>query len=332
MLPKLYINSEDFVILVKIPYLMKNNIKHKKVEYVVVETQCKENPRLNFEQLLNKVKKYEKSILSLDGKDTTLSILKEEDNYIIGIVNTTKKSDIPPAHNSNTDEYRKLDLSEDGEEGLGFPNIFLYDKELSLLMYEFNKNGCYLNFFKKYLTYKIRSEEKKHPEFEVLFYPLLKKDSYSRLGKMVSYKKLEVRVANTHKLAKQDLEEKSLNELAKSASENNSKSVSVVYGAGRKKDDSLQEKFVRSIVEKFNFLKAKNKGDVSKLILHGYYMDPDGKRTKTDIDFILDRYKDSFSIEEPEIHVDNNKKRRKVAIEKLYFKNLKELREIIQGS
>lgn len=68
-----------------------------------------------------------------------------------GIVVTGQNKDIPPKRNDQTGEFSALSVDIDHEK-LSFGNAFLYDKELNILFYERNKNGCFIDTLAKFFV------------------------------------------------------------------------------------------------------------------------------------------------------------------------------------
>lgn len=68
----------------------------------------------------------------------------------MAFVETTQDSDLPPVKNKQSKELTALDI-DSNEEGLAFANILLYDERLNVLVYEINRNGCYLGKLKEWI-------------------------------------------------------------------------------------------------------------------------------------------------------------------------------------
>ena len=98
--------------------------KRKKIETLKIEILDK---NINFIEVLNSAegKKYQEG----EDKRYTLYKLKDNEDYYLGYISTTKLSDIAPKHNSNTNEYERLPINSNNGEGLGYSNVFIYDKK-----------------------------------------------------------------------------------------------------------------------------------------------------------------------------------------------------------
>ncbi|MGF0077060.1 hypothetical protein ACQRD2_16085, partial [Parabacteroides distasonis] len=68
----------------------------------------------------NKEYRYNEKIFELRLLDTTLN------DCILGIIETTQDSDIPPIKNKTTKKYSSVEINPETE-GLAYANIFIYD-------------------------------------------------------------------------------------------------------------------------------------------------------------------------------------------------------------
>ena len=78
--------------------------------------------------------RYNEKIFELRLLETTLS------ECVLGIIETTQDSDIPPIKNKDTKEYSSVRIDPETE-GLAYANIFIYDSLRNILIFEINKNG-----------------------------------------------------------------------------------------------------------------------------------------------------------------------------------------------
>ena len=94
-----------------------------------------------FNQLLSCIEANEYYV---NGKLFELSMLDSEvQGVAMAFIETTQDSDLPPVKNKQSKELTALDINPN-EEGLAFANILLYETRLNVLIYEINRNGCYL--------------------------------------------------------------------------------------------------------------------------------------------------------------------------------------------
>lgn len=303
--------------------------REKKIELVQVTVNSRNDVVLTFNDILNCLFESEEATFTEDERDTDVKLLRQEDEFIVGIVNTTKRSGIPPKRDSVTKIYESLDI-DSTRSGLGYPNVFLFERNHNILMYEFNKNGCYLNFFKRYLERMCRRVDSSFPNFDLEFSAVLNADSYSRMINMTQYKQLEVAIANPVEIMNNELHNEALILATRQSVEAQSKRMTMVFNAGRSRVDGLRPSFVTSLIQSVERIIGQTQSrNVKKIKLAGYYMDPDeGMSKKTEIDFILDRYKAKITISEPSVLVDNQEEQRETAIVDLYRRCLDDLNEI----
>ena len=91
------------------------------------------------------------------GKHVTLNVISDNSNYVIGLITTSRRDSIPPKTNSLTKTVEPLGLLE--HEGLGYANVFLFEKARKILMYETNQHGCFIDHFIEYLYRCCKSGE-----------------------------------------------------------------------------------------------------------------------------------------------------------------------------
>lgn len=224
-----------------------------------------------------------------------LTILENTSEYIIGVIITTSISGIPPKHNFESNKTKKIDLEE--SEGLGFANVFLYYKTKKVLLYEFNRNGCYLSALKEFLKYIVGHIYKdKHITLEWL--PILKRDIYETYQKMRVYQQVEYVVANpTHMIAqkeKSDQDNKALIAITNEAKDLNAESVQIVY-KGDTKAGGLTPKKLWGIVGDLY-----SKSMTQKLVVSGYLEDNENKKIQH-LDLLNGALKGNMKLKEPKV-------------------------------
>lgn len=290
--------------------------RKKKIETVeVIVTSQQEN--LTFRDILNFVFNLEDATFTENNRDTDIRLLEDSDTSFVGIVNTTKRSGIPPKRDSVSKTYSPLQINP-SRSGLGYPNVFLFEDRRNILLYEFNKNGCYLNYFKRYLEIITRRHD--FVSFDIEFRPVLKESSYQRMLDMTHYKSIEIGISNPVEIMEEDIQSGALLSSTRQSTEAQSRKLTMIYKAGRGRTDSLNRNFVRTLIDSgINILNRSSNRNIKKVKLDGYYIDQeDGTSKKGEIDFILDRYVKKITITEPHILVDNQADDRLRAIRHLY--------------
>jgi hypothetical protein len=292
--------------------------KRKIVEMFQVILKTEENSVLTFEDVLLS-KAAEEYEAYLNEKDVSLTVLEKGDN-IIGIVETTRKHNIPPKRNTKKKKTEALGLQPG--EGLGFGNVFMYEKKRKILLYEVNKFGCYVDYFLKFLVTVCEEDNRWTERFGVDVTPILKPDEYKRMKKMDYYKSIEIQFANPTSLQKEY------------AYENDSLANAIELGKTFQ-SDKMTCKFevkstMRDIITKAKSLLKTEVGSKSlkKLTVFGYSKDEDGGERLEPIDLLADRYIKHINLNEPAENIDLLEGQRKSEIKKLYKECLPDFKEI----
>jgi len=104
------------------------SIKRKKLETMIVTLTLEQQ---SFESVLNEL--IDRNFSEGNGKTISLHKIRENVEYFLGYVNTTKKTGIPPKHIPQKNTYEQLPIDENTGEGLGYSNVFIYDKQFKIL-------------------------------------------------------------------------------------------------------------------------------------------------------------------------------------------------------
>ena len=313
----------------------------KRIETLIVNFSTN-FPLLTFESILHDLSVNHSVMHSVNGRRVELRLIAPNNDInqdiIVGVVITTKLNGLPPKHNTDTGETGSLGL--DPSEGLGYANVFLYEKHRHLLLYEFNKNGTYLNQLIEFV--KVKTEElyshqtfnDSHLSVQLDFSSLLKSDAYQRMLTIGSYKKLEVDIANPTELM-QYIDHSSiygiaLMDIVSPARILDSPKFSAVFSCGRSHSSHLNTNAFREIVEALRFaLGTRHGGNIEKIRLTGYYTNPDGDTILQPIDLLTDRYLKFINLPEPKELRDFQEGQRRELIVSLYRSCLAELSRII---
>jgi len=268
--------------------------KTKKVEVVQVSHTMNKK---EFAEMLHIIEG-QKLINSLD-KTVVLNIKEDTDDYLLGYVITTQKSGIPPAHNPETGVSKALAL--DKKEGLGYANVFVYDKSLNLLFYEFEKMGFYLGTLRKILLDRCINQF--DIPFDLIFLPVPKKDIFERMVRLKYYKELNVKLAKPQRLIKEFTEEKdALSYGINTLNELNSDSIDMTIKVSRDNFHGMPSAKIQKLLNKaMAIINRSEEQIVEKFTVTGYYQDLEDQTVKDEIDILTDRFRTSFQIEEPRI-------------------------------
>lgn len=307
---------------------MSKKIRKVDVNSVIIEYQEGDTEQITFQEVLNLIDGKSYGI-----KDKTISceIMDSNiDNCMVGIIKTTQTKEVPPIMNKKSRSSRKIDLNSD--EGLGFGNIFLYDYNLNILIYEINKNGCYHNELKVFI-HNILVIEKKNP-INIDFPIVMKKESVDNsLREMKRIIHLKTKILTPTKL-RQELEENvgSIYEEIKNCLNLNNLSgastMTLEYRAGDKRiaPNGLKLSFINKMVQCVkDLLNSGYYQHIDDFLIEGYTLDSEDKETKKIIDYLENTYRESFKIKKQTIHLDLQENERREGIINVYKKIKKSL-------
>jgi hypothetical protein len=289
-----------------------------------------DNQKLDFETILLSDLINNRPITQF-GRTIELKYVEDKPNYILGVMVTTKREGIPPKHKTSNDLYSPLDLDDD--EGLAYANVFLYDKGTKILMYEFNKNGVYLQKFCDHLRMLTNSTEE-FGVFNITPEPLLNIEAYNRMIQMNFYKSIEIQIAQPDILIN-DFKDKndSLKNILKFGKEINSNYLTIILDVKQRRKEGLFNNIVQRVTNTLMSLGGKKDDEdlIKKVEITGYENDPDdpNSNVKSIVDLVLDKYKCTMVIEEKRILKDLQIQDRKTAIQELYNKNVAEYKKIV---
>lgn len=294
----------------------------------------------------NEVPSFERLLQLVDGTDYRLTekmfelYLRDtaKEDCLLGFVETTQDKDIPPIKNKQTKAFSAVNINVH-EEGLAFANVFLYDTILKVLIYEVNRNGCYLQMLKDWLESQWNEEHEDAP-IEIHFAAVCRLDEYQRMLRMDSYRKISYEICEpTALLEVLNQEEESLacnllKSQAEAAANNNINYVSIEQKCDPIKinRNGIQTEWARDFTTLINRLCAIGaRSCIKSYKIQGYHMDPESQKPKSvTIDLLQDVIDMCFTI--PEVQLQNSLQHtdRKVGIESLYDRVIEELRRIIR--
>lgn len=309
--------------------------KYKKVDIVSSSVSIFEGDAPDFQTLLNSIWGRE---FHLGGKLIEFSRLECDINHcIMGFVETTQDKDIPPIKNKETKVFSPVQINT-ATEGLAFANIFIYDTNRNMLIYEINRNGCYLQSIKEILE-NVWAEEHENNPIEVHFPLILRRDEYDRMINMTSYRKIAIEIRNPSAMLQalqreeESLHKQLLRSQAESAVAGNSDYITIEQRCDpiHINRQGIQAGYVRGLIDSVNrAFRENNNISVQKLQVQGYTIDPASEHLKgTTIDLLADKFNERFPI--PEVHIQTSLQRpeRKDGIIAVYNRVLPEIDLII---
>ena len=310
----------------------------RKVDIVSVEVNClSDGVAPLFMELLRCIEANEYYI---NGKLFELSMLdSERQGVTMGFVETTQDSDLPPVKNKQSKELTALDI-DPNEEGLAFANILLYDERLNVLVYEINRNGCYLGKLKEWIERRW-NESHEDQQIEVNFPVIIRRNEYNRILGMTNYRKLTCKLLNPTQIVREmnnrneSLAEQIVRQQAENGSQTGADFVTIEQNCTslRLNPNGLSRDFVRDIADfARNMMRhAGLRQCVDTIEITGYTIDPESNRQKQrTVDLFADTFDESFTIPEVQLQENLQREDRKTGILRLYDRIGPELRQIIR--
>lgn len=314
------------------------NIK-RKVDIVSVQINSLSSGVMpTFNQLLSCIEANEYYV---NGKLFELSMLDSEvQGVAMAFIETTQDSDLPPVKNKQSKELTALDINPN-EEGLAFANILLYDTRLNVLIYEINRNGCYLGKLKEWIERRW-NENHEEQEIEINFPAIIRRNEYNRVIGMTNYRKLVCKLLNPTQIVhemnnhSESLAEQIIRQQAENGIQTGADFVTIEQNCTllRLNPHGLSRDFVRGVADFTRNLlqRTRLRQNVETIEITGYSIDPESNRQKIrTIDLLADTFDESFMIPEVQLQVNLQREDRKAGILRLYERIAPELRQIIRA-
>lgn len=314
------------------------NIK-RKVDIVSVQINSLSGGVMpTFNQLLSCIEANEYYV---NGKLFELSMLDSEvQGVAMAFIETTQDSDLPPVKNKQSKELTALDINPN-EEGLAFANILLYDTRLNVLIYEINRNGCYLGKLKEWIERRW-NENHEEQEIEINFPAIIRRNEYNRVIGMTNYRKLVCKLLNPTQIVhemnnhSESLAEQIIRQQAENGIQTGADFVTIEQNCTllRLNPHGLSRDFVRGVADFTRNLlqRTRLRQNVETIEITGYSIDPESNRQKIrTIDLLADTFDESFMIPEVQLQVNLQREDRKAGILRLYERIAPELRQIIRA-
>ncbi|UZH56334.1 hypothetical protein JRG66_05575 [Salinimicrobium tongyeongense] len=265
--------------------------------------------------------------ISFKGKDLELKIFISNSHYVLGMLETSRSSNLPPKKDTVAKKMSKLGLK--NEEGLAYGNVFLYDIKRQIFMYESNKFGSYLDHFVTYIYSALKeSQSKYYKAFRIKLDVVLTSNEYQRILNFDFHKSVEVQIAQPSKMMK-DISHKNgaLYNVCKSGKELESGRVFAKFEVEAKRTaKSLSSKTIREVLQDVSSLLKKRSGEnVQKVTVTGY--ENDLKKLKK-LDLIANRYYQEMTLDEPRENHDLLEKQRTDEMKRIYKDCQNDLKEI----
>ncbi|WP_318345249.1 DUF6731 family protein [Flagellimonas baculiformis] len=277
-------------------------LKKKKIEFYKVSMKTfngEKESQLKFEDILKSSDINGQEVI-FKGKDMEMKIFDKKPNLIVGLLETSRRNNVPPKKNKTAKSLSKIGLNKD--EGLAYANVFLYDVDRQILMYEINKFGSYLDHFVSYIYLALKqSNSTLFKKFKINLEVVLTSNEYNRILNMKFHKSVEIQIAYPNKII-EDLKHQNgaLSQVCKSANKLNSSKLHAKFevdAKNKKTSKGLTSKTVKEFLDDAkNLLKTKSNQNVQKVIVSGYGND---LKKLQHLDLIANRYIKHISIDEP---------------------------------
>lgn len=291
-------------------------IRKKKVEFykVVLKTLDDKKSDIKLDEVLCSKEVLNKEVY-LKGKDLELKVFANNEDYLVGIIETSRNNNLPPKKSKKAKTLSRLGLNID--EGLAYGNVFLFDKKRNILMYEVNKFGCYLDHFISFI-YSALKDTTLFKKFKIKLEVVLTSDEYNRIVNMNFHKSVEIQIANPDKIMEEFKHKNgAIYNVCESANQFNSSRVFAKFEVEAKKTKKgLTTKTVTEVLnEVTSLLQGRSAENIQKVIVTGYENDIE-KLQK--IDLIADRYIREIALDEPRENNNLLEKQRTDAIVSLH--------------
>ncbi len=296
----------------------------KKVEVFKVRIKTADGSELKLEEILLNKEINAKSIKT-GFKHVEFVFVEEKDDFILGIVQSTKMNATPPKNNLRTRQMSSLGLS--NEEGLGYGNVFLYSKSTQFFLYEVTKDGVFAGQLASHIYNIVKDTE--IVKFDIHFEVVMNVDAMKKLLTMGSKKLVHMQFANPDELLKKvKNEQQSIKEIAKSGNEFGAEFIDVTYKIVTRKGNYLHTNKVNQLLEWVNGHYGLLKENVKKLSVKGYEEDVEGI---TEVDLIKDKMIEYISYSESKNMVDLKPFERKQGIIEAYLRVERDIKKIISN-
>lgn len=314
---------------------MANKRKRVDIVSVRIETLSNEKTAPSFLELFHNLNGTD---TLEDGKFYDFRLLDSvSDDIIVGLIETTQDKDIPPIKNKQTKEFSQVHINTETE-GLAYANIFLFDIQLNVLIYEVNRNGCYLQDFKEILEEKWNDIHDDN-NIRINIGAVCRFDEYNRMLRMNNYRKIcyqiccPSEVLRTVRQQENSLSKSLLESQLSVAEQNNINVISIEQkclpvSINR---NGMQTGFVHELVGLVNAIcGAGQRQNINKFTVQGYTLDPEStKMRSTTINLLADVFDEYISLPEVQIHTSLQVQERRASILSLYNKVHDELMSII---
>ena len=270
--------------------------------------------------------------LDTNDRDTYFKVKRENEDFLIGSITTTKTYGIPCKNNKRNHIPSRLDIADD--EGLGYSNVLLFDKKYQVLYYEFNQNGCWIQSFIDFIRDRNLRLDAPY-QISISCNVILRRNSYQRLISSTRFKKLHLKIAFPDQMV---LEDDQRNNSIKNAIINAAKAspdtLELLLNVDtRRTNASLnQGRITNTINWLYSQIGGRNSEHYQKVEFTSFAPgEDDGIENKDTIDLANDKFRRTFFIEEPRIRSDLQISEKVLGIIEVYSRCLPDIRLIFRS-
>lgn len=278
---------------------------------------------------------------ALERKSYEIKILDKGNNgdSVVGLVITEQLKNLPPKRNKETGNFASLGLQDN--EILAFGNIFLYDKNLKVIFYEVNGNGCYLDTFLDLIKeeWNNRQHGQANQIVEINLASIPQNGGLAQFRRMTYLKEFHFEIACPNAVLRECQDRGSsltsaINPDLKKAVSSNADIMSINYTTfGKTKNpQGLDGSRIRRLLKAAHFiLGSHQRSNVKVLKVVGYEPDPNGNRktVKRTADLIADLLTGTINLPTVVQQSDLQEQSRKTEIKALHAKLLPSLHSLL---
>lgn len=296
------------------------------------------NQPVLLENVLNDLSGYKKILVR---KNYEIKILDDGNNgdFVVGLVITEQLKDLPPKRNKVTGDFSSLGLQDN--EILAFGNIFLYDKNLKVIFYEVNGNGCYLDTFLDIIKeeWNNRQHGQANQIMEINLASIPQNGGLAQYRRMTYLKEFQFEITCPNAVLQECKDRgnsitSAINQDLRKAVNSNADIVSINYTTFGKtvNRQGLDASKIGKLIKAGTFLLgSEQRSNVKTLKVVGYEPNPNGngRTVRRTADLIADLLKGTINLPTVVQQSDLQEQSRKTEIEALHTELLPRLRSLL---
>ncbi len=224
------------------------------------------------------------STMTIGEKEVEISHIENNIEFIVGIFVCTHNKSLPPQHTPGAPEdYSAIPL-EDGK-GLAYPSVFLYVKDINVMLLESNSGGITESMLKKVFNEYDKTQIRK---IKAKLAKIIYLDGYERVNRGSIISKFNMRILQpTSMLSRRENDLTATKSLAEESGASKSLEISLVANTG----ETLNRNFIQQSIDYFRRFSNDGQNDVAdKLKVDVQYSNCEGDMVEESINLMLDRF------------------------------------------